>query len=219
MILIGVIVAALIGPGAVLSWRLQDGVRRDLRARDASVRLVAGPIDLTRGHVARLTVFARAAALDTMSMDEVHLDLRSVTLDPARALGGELVLRDVGSGTAMVVVGEESLRRYLADARGFRNAGVQMDNGTVTITGQLTVLNALVDVSLRAGLLVRDGRSLALDVQQLRVSGLEVPRDVGNALVISINPILTAPERPVPLRFTGVTVDDGVARIAAEVAR
>ena len=89
------------------------------------------------------------------------------------------MLRRVESGTAILVVGEESLRRYLAEGRGFRNAGVRMDDGVVTITGQITILNALVDVTLRAGLVVRDGRHLALDVQQLRVSGLEVPRDVG----------------------------------------
>ena len=206
------------GPGGVLSSRLQNDVRRDLRARDASVRVTAGPVAIAQGRLARLSLRARGAMLDGASIDEVTLDLRGVTIDPGRAFRGDLVLRRVESGTAALVVGEESLRRYLAEGRGFRNAGVRMDDGVVTITGQITILNALVDVTLRAGLVVRDGRHLSLDVQQLRVSGLEVPRDVGNALVIAINPILTAPQQPVPLRLTGVTVDRGAARLVGEVA-
>jgi len=217
VILIVVVVAALAGPGVVLSSRLQNDVRRDLRARDASVRVVAGPVAIARGRLARLTLRARGATLDGASVDEVTLDLRGVTIDPGRAFRGDLVLRRVERGTAVLVVGEESLRRYLAEGRGFRNAGVRMDDGVVTVTGQVTVLNALVDVTLRAGLVVRAGRHLALDVQQLRVSGLEVPRDVGNALAISINPILTAPREPVALRLTGVTVGGGTARIFGEV--
>ena len=206
------------GPAVILSSRLQNDVRRDLRARDASVRVTAGPVAIAQGRLARLSLRARGAMLDGASIDEVTLDLRGVTIDPGRAFRGDLVLRRVESGTAVLVVGEESLRRYLAEGRGFRNAGVRMDDGVVTITGQITILNALVDVTLRAGLVVRDGRYLSLDVQQLRVSGLEVPRDVGNALVIAINPILTAPQQPVPLRLTGVTVDGGAARLVGEVA-
>ena len=206
------------GPAVILSSRLQNDVRRDLRARDASVRVTAGPVAIAQGRLARLSLRARGAMLDGASIDEVTLDLRGVTIDPGRAFRGDLVLRRVESGTAVLVVGEESLRRYLAEGRGFRNAGVRMDDGVVTITGQITILNALVDVTLRAGLVVRDGRHLSLDVQQLRVSGLEVPRDVGNALVIAINPILTAPQQPVPLRLTGVTVDGGAARLVGEVA-
>ena len=212
------VVAALVGPGVVLSRRLQGDVRRDLRAREASVRVTAGPLAIARGHLVRLSLHARDATLDGGSVDEVTLDLRGVTIDPGRAFRGELVLRRVESGTAALVVGEESLRRFLAQGRGFRNPGVRMDDGVVTVTGQIPVLNALVDVTLRAGLVVRAGRHLVLDVQQLRVSGLEVPRDVGNALAVSINPILTAPQRPVPLRLTGVTVDGGAARIVGEVA-
>jgi len=207
-----------VGPAVILSSRLQNDVRRDLRARDASVRVTAGPVAIAQGRLARLSLRARGAMLDGASIDEVTLDLRGVTIDPGRAFRGDLVLRRVESGTAVLVVGEESLRRYLAEGRGFRNAGVRMDDGVVTITGQITILNALVDVTLRAGLVVRDGRHLSLDVQQLRVSGLEVPRDVGNALVIAINPILTAPQQPVPLRLTGVTVDGGAARLVGEVA-
>lgn len=218
--LVVVLVAAVLaGPAMVLSARLRDDVRRELRADDASVRVVGWPAGIARGRLAVLRLRARGAKLDGVAVDEVSLDLRGVQIDPGRAVRGDFVLRGVDRGTAALVVGEESLRRYLAEERGIRSAAVRMDDGLVTITGQVTVLNAVVDVTLRAGLVVRDGARLVLDVQQLRVGGLEVPREVGNALAASINPILTAPRKPVALRFTGVTVDGGSARLAGEVAK
>lgn len=212
------VIAAVAGPSVLLSPRLENDVRRSLRAQDASARVIAGPLGVLQGRLARLDLRARGAMLNGTSVDEIALQLRGVTIDPVRAFRGELVLRSVESGTVTVVVGEESLRRYLV-SRDVRNPAVRMDRGMLTVTGQVTVLSALVDVTLRAGLIVRDGTRVAFDIQELRVGGLEVPRDIGNALAASINPILIAPQQPVPLQFTGVTIERGAARITGEVAR
>lgn len=217
MVLVVASAAILAGPGLVLSARLGTEVRHDLRADTAAVRVVAGPLAVARGRIPRLRLSARNAALDGASVDEITLDLRGVAIDPARAFRGELALRSVESGTASLLLGEESVRRYLAEHGGVRNAGVRMDGGVVTVTGQVAVLGALVEVTMRAGLAVRDGTQVVLDVRQLRLGGLEVPPEVGNALVTSINPILTAPREPVPLRLVGVTVDEGTARLTGEV--
>lgn len=212
------VIAAVAGPSVLLSPRLENDVRRSLRAQDASARVIAGPLGVLQGRLARLDLRARGAMLNGTSVDEIALQLRGVTIDPVRAFRGELVLRSVESGTVTVVVGEESLRRYLV-SRDVRNPAVRMDRGMLTVTGQVTVLSALVDVTLRAGLIVRDGTRVAFDIQELRVGGLEVPRDIGNALAASINPILIAPQQPFPLQFTGVTIERGAARITGEVAR
>jgi hypothetical protein len=181
------------------------------------VRATSGPLAIVQGRLARLRVRARDAKVDGTTVDELTLDLRGVSVDPGRAFRGDLVLRDVDGGRAVLVIGETHLREYL-ESRGVQGAAVQLDDGTVGVTGRVTILNALVEVTLRAGLVIRDGRRLDLDVQELRVSGLDVPRDVGNALASSVNPILTAPQQPVRLRFTSVGVDGGTVRLAGEVA-
>jgi hypothetical protein len=216
-ILIFLIAAVLVGPGLILSSRLESDLQAALRARDVSVRATAGPLAIFQGRVARLRVRARDAKFDGTTVDEVALDLRGVRVDPGRAFRGDLVLRDVDGGRAMLVVGETRLREYL-ESRGVQGATVQLDDGVVRVAGRVTILNALVEVTLRAGFVIRGGTRLDLDVQELRVSGLEVPRDVGNVLASSVNPILTAPEQPVRLRFTGVAVDGGTVRLAGEVA-
>lgn len=209
--------AALVGPGLWLSSRLESDLQAALQAREVSVRATGGPLAIVQGRLARLRVRARDAKVDGTTVDALTLDLRGVSVDPGRAFRGDLVLRDVDGGRAVLVIGETHLREYL-ESRGVQGAAVQLDDGTVRVTGRVTILNALVEVTLRAGLVIRDGRRLDLDVQELRVSGLDVPRDVGNALASSVNPILTAPQQPVRLRFTGVGVAAGTARLAGEVA-
>lgn len=216
-ILVVVVAAALLGPGVLLSSRLERDLQASLRARDVSVRATAGPVAVFQGRLARLRVRAADAKFDGTAVDEVVLDLRGVRVDPGRAFQGQLVLRGVERGTAVLVIGEARLREYL-ESRGVQGAAVQLDDGVLRVTGRVTVLNALVDIALRAGLALRDGTRLDLDVQELRVSGLEVPRDVGNALASSVNPLLTAPQEPVRLRFTGVGIDAGTARLTGEVA-
>jgi hypothetical protein len=207
----------LVGPGLVLSSRLESNLQAALQARDASVRVTGGPLVIFQGRLARLRVRARDAKFDGTTVDEVTLDLRGVSVDPGRAFRGDLLLRGVDGGRAVLLVGEARFREYL-ESRGVQGAAVRLDDGAVRVTGRVTILNALVEVTLRAGLVIRDGVRLDLDVQELRVSGLEVPRDVGNALASSVNPILTAPQQPVRLRFTGVGVDGGTARLTGEVA-
>jgi LmeA-like phospholipid-binding len=221
LVVIGILIVAaaavLAGPGLLLSSRLEGDLQAALRAREVSVRAVAGPLGIIQGRVSRLRVHARDAKFDGTAVDEVTLDLRGVRVDPGRAFRGDLVLRGVESGRAVLLVREERLREYL-ESRGVQGATVRLDAGIVQVTGRVTVLNALVDVALRAGFVIRDGTRLDLDVQELRVSGLEVPRDVGNALASSVNPILSAPQEPVRLRLTGVAVEGGTARLVGEVA-
>ncbi|HEY6103952.1 MAG TPA: LmeA family phospholipid-binding protein, partial [bacterium] len=131
------VIAAVAGPSVLLSSRLESDVRRSFRAHDASARVIAGPLGVLQGRLARLDLRARGAMLDGTSVDEIALQLRSVTIDPVRALRGELVLRSVENGAVTVVVGEESLRRYLV-SRDLRNPAVRMDRGMLTVTGQVT---------------------------------------------------------------------------------
>jgi hypothetical protein len=214
--LIVVLAAALAGPGLLLSSRLADDLQAALGARVVSVRAAAGPIAIFQGRLSRLRIHAIDAKFDGTTVDAVTLDLRGVRIDPGRAFRGTLVLHGVDGGTAVLMVGEARLREHL-ESRGVQGAAVQLDDGVVRATGRVTLLGALVEVALRAGFVIRDGTRLDLDVQELRVGGLEVPRDVANVLAASVNPILTAPREPVRVRLTGIGVDRGIARLTGEV--
>lgn len=215
-ILILVIGALFVAPSLVLSSLLEGDLRGALRAREASVRVTASPLAAVQGRLSRLHVRARGADFGGTIVDEVVLDLYGLTVDPGRALRGDLVLRGLEGGTAELVVGEENLRRYL-ESRAVEGATVRMAGGVLEVTGRVAVLSALVDVTLHGGLVLRDGLRVDLEIRDLRVSGVLVPRELGTVLAVSVNPLLTAPQEPVPLRFTGVTVDGGTVHLTAEV--
>jgi|GEM_PF-4353575 len=209
-----VVAIVLVTPAALLSWYLSNGLQRDMQARRAVVRLYAGPIGIARGRVRRLQFDVRGAAFNGSTVREIRGDLHGVRLSLPAAVGGHLSIRGLSAGRAEVVVDETDLQRALANARDIRGARVRLDDGTVTISGDVLVLNSSFPVEVTARLGLGRERELVLRVETLNISGLAIPPGLANALMTDVNPILRAPEEPVPLRFTGVEVDDGRAVIS-----
>lgn len=210
------VVLVLIAPAAILSWYLSTGLQRDLRAEEATVRVLAGPIGIATGRVGRLAFRVRGAAIDGVTVREFSAELHGVRLDRAQGLRGRLEVAEVAGGRAAVVVDEGDVQRYLAQAKDLRDARVHLDNGAVAVTGTVAVLNATVNVEINARLAIQDGTALVLHVETLKISGTPIPADVATILMSGVNPLLRAPREPVALRFTGVTVDGGRAVIVGE---
>lgn len=207
---------ALLAPAAILSWHLGNGLRRDLRAQAASVRVFAGPVGIATGRIWRLQFRASRLRVEDATVRQLRGTLRDVTIDVRAALAGRLRILGMAGGTMAVVVDEGDLQRYLAGARDIRNARVRLDDGRVTITGAVLVLNASFPIEVTARLAI-DGEALVLRVERLQISGVPIPQDLGNVLMGAVNPLLHAPQEPVPMRFSGVRVDDGRAVISGVV--
>lgn len=214
-----VVAIVIVAPAVVVSWQLSNGVQRDLQTDDASVRVIAGPIGIVTGRINRLRLRAEDARVEGVIVSEIRVTLRDVILDTRRALGGRLVIRRTGAGTASIVVDEAAMQRYLAEQREVRNARVHLDDGIATITGTVNVLNSSLEVGLRARLEVARGRDIVLRVEHIGIGGVALPPDLGNALATAVNPLVTAPQQPIPIRFTSVAVDNGRAVITGEPAR
>jgi len=210
----------LIAPAAALSWQLSHGLQRDLMARAASVRILAGPIGIATGHVARVQVRVRGSAVEGIIIRELAVTLQGVVLDPRQALRGTLVLRRTAGGSAALEVGEADLQRYLAEVKDVRGARVSLDDGVATIDGTVSVLDSSLPVALTARLAIApDRRAILLRVAALGVAGVPLPPQVGDALAIAVNPIVVAPQDPIPLRFTAVRVERGRVVITGEPVR
>lgn len=212
------VILVVIAPAAILSWHLSNGLRRDTRAQGAAVRVFAGPVGIFTGRVWRLQFTVRRASFEGATAREMRGTLRNVTLDLTQAAGGHLAVRDIGGGRIVVIVDEADVQRYLADARDVRGARVRLDDELVTITGTVNVLNSSFPIQVTSKLAIDQG-ALVLRVETLSISGVTIPSDLGNVLMTAVNPLLVAPREPVPVRFTGVRVDDGRAVITGEPLR
>lgn len=211
------VVLVLVAPAAIVSALLAAGLQRDFAAQDATVRIPAGPLAFVTGRVGRLQLRVRGAVIDRLSVREFRADLRGVRLEMAQAWRGRLQIREVGSGEMTAIVDAEALQRHLAAAKGVQEARVALDDGGVTITGRVAALDATFGVDVRARLAIEDGSALVLQVEHLAVSGVALPAEIAALLTSEVNPLLRAPREPVPVRFSSVTVRDGVAVIAGEV--
>lgn len=209
------VVLILVAPAAMLSWHLSNGLRRDTRAEGAAVRLYAGPVGVVSGRIWRLQFTVRGAAFDEATARELRGTLRGVTLDVSRALEGRLDIQSIEGGRIVIVVDETDVQRFLTESRAVRGARVRLDDGLVTITGTVDALNSSFPIQVSARLAI-EGDALVMRVAELNISGVAIPSNLGDVLMTAVNPLLVAPSEPVPMRFTGVRVEDGRAVITGE---
>lgn len=218
--LVLVVLAAIVVPVAaipsVLGWRLQSALRHDLAAQDVRV-ILQGELGAVTGRFTRMMLEVRGTRLNRLPVQELRAEFTDIEIDSQRVLRrGELAIRRIGSGRATLVVSEEGLQHYVAETTGSPGVRVRLADGMVMVGGKITVLEVPVDVTMGGRLMIQDGRRVVLHLETLAVSGLVLPPDVANAMMASINPLLTVDELPIPVRLREVQVDDGRLTVIAE---
>lgn len=214
-----VVVVAVAASMAVpfLAWRLETSLIRSLRAESVDVRLVGGPVALVRGRFPRAGLLVRRAPAGDLTVDELDARLDGLRLALTQAvLLGRFIVRDLDSGRIVMRVRDDDFRASLEHRRYVEGARVRFDNGSATIAGTVTVAGARVQMELDGDVIIRDGRELVLRVRALRAAEMHLPAGVANLLVAPLNPLLAADRLPIRLRFTDVTLDDGVMTITAD---
>lgn len=204
------IVAALVIP-AILSWRLESALAESLGGR-VRVRVVGVPWRLLAGSFDRLEVEARGAVINRLPVDRLTLRLSDARVDlPLLFRENRLMLRSASGGEGTVTLTRENVEQYLAAAKSVQSATVSLEQGLVTIEGNVRVGELDLRARLVGRLVIASPRTVDLHVQELTVSGVEIPREVGDLLVASINPLINLEGLPVPARVSSVAIEGGEA--------
>ncbi|MDQ7829801.1 MAG: DUF2993 domain-containing protein [Armatimonadota bacterium] len=218
-----VVLALLLGAGlpSLVAWRLEAALARSLQGRPQVV-VRTTPGGAVTGRLRQVRADVRSAVVNRIPVDRLRIDLRGVEVDASRLyLRRQFVLRAVASGEGEVVLTQADLQRLLRETKGVSAAAVTLDDGMVTVEGDVRLEGFARELPLHVrleGRLVATGpTTVGLHVRTLTLSGLVVPGEFGNALVGAINPLLDLRDLPVPARITDVRVDDGAARIAVAV--
>jgi len=72
---------------------------------------------------------------------------------------------------------------------------------------------------MRGAFVIRDGRQIAFLVRTISLADVRLPPEVGQSLSAAMNPLVTADDFPLPLRFVSVKADDGELVLRADAAR
>lgn len=215
----GVVAVAFVVP-AVLSSRLEAALRDDLGGGRVNVRVQGAPWRLLAGSFTVLEVEARGAVINQLPVERLFLRLREARVDLGRLFReNTLVLASVGGGEGEVTLTRENLERYLSGSKGMQRAVVGMEGGVITIEGDVRVGDLDLRARLVGRLVIASPRTLDLHVQELTVSGVEIPREVGALLVASFNPLVNLEGLPLPARIASVAVESGQATIMVRVDR
>lgn len=216
LVIASVVIVPAVAIPAMLTWRVQAALHRDLAAEAATVRLLGGPTAVLTGHFRRMQVRIVRAHIDALVVQEFVGEFAPVQIDSRMAWrDGRLVVQHLGPGEAVLRVHERDLAGYL-EAKGIRGARVQLSGGRLNLEGRIVVLNTPVHVTVQGRLFLRGGRDVVLAVDTLAISGLVIPTEVGTALLASVNPLLTVEHLPVPVRLRDLSADNGILTLIAE---
>jgi 4-amino-4-deoxy-L-arabinose transferase-like glycosyltransferase len=217
--------AVAAAPGAVA--RAIDGAIRQalpMVARDVDGFDVALDWDdrVLRGHVRRIVISARAAAVGELTrrhaavlrVRDMRLTVEDALVNPWSAVEKTRVdWLDAGRiRLDRATIEAEDLRAFLGGVRRGRGVSVALEDGRVhfTLGGRGPRLSAHVEI------VSVDDRPFALSVDRVAYAGIPVPSFLVNWVVRNYDPTPRIAARlPVPVRIGEVAVDSGAIRIGA----
>lgn len=225
LIVAAVLIGVSIGAAAAaipfyVQSRLAAALRADLRAGRVDVTVRAAPQDALAGRFEQLDFTVENFLAGHLPVQHLQARLTDVELDRRRLdEHGDLVLRRLGEGTVTATVTEAGLQDYLTTTGTLRDARVQLAGGQATVRGTIRVLTVDVRAVMRGEFVISDGRRVAFRLRMLSIADITLPADVGQSLSAAMDPLLTADDFPLPVRFTGLTADRGELVLRADVSR
>lgn len=216
---VGIGIAAAAIPFYVQT-RLASALRADLPAQRVDVTIRAGLRAALAGRFDRFILTVTEFRAGRLPVQELHVDLTGVEIDKGRLeTNGELVLRHLDAGTAEATVTEAGLQEFIVSGGTLRDVRVRLADGQATVRGTIRVLTLDVPAMMRGNFFLPDDRRVAFRVREISIGNLPLAPEVGQSLSAAMNPLVTADDFPVPLRFTAVSAGGGELVLHAEVVR
>jgi len=217
VVAVAAVVAAL-GVPAVLASRVEAVLRDDLGGGRVSVRVRGAPWRLLAGRLTVLEIEARGGEVNQLRAERIFLRLGDVRV-PLGPLfrEGTLNVRSASGGEGQITLTRENVEQYLSRSKGVARPTVAMEQGLLTIEGDVRVGELDLRARIVGRLVIASPRTVDLHVQELTVSGVEIPREVGALLVASFNPLINLEGLPVPARVSSVATEGGQVTIMVRV--
>lgn len=212
-----VVIATVVIPG-VIAGRLEGALRSALPGGRISVRVQGPPWRQLAGSFTVLQIEALGAEVNQLRVERLFLRLGDtrVPLGPLFR-GGTLSVRSAAGGEGQITLTRENVQQYLSRSKGVQSPTVTMEGGVITIEGDVRVGELDLRARIVGRLVIASPRTVDLHVQELTVSGVEIPREVGALLVASFNPLINLESLPVPARVSSVAVESGQVTLVIRV--
>ena len=164
------------------------------------IRLDVVP-DLYEGGYARVSVYARQAALGGMRVDEMWLRLVGVSFDPDELRQGTLKILQIRDSGLYGKLNLANVEAFLRAQGTIQDVRLARDGDSVVATGTLAVNGAPAQVWLKGLFQVYGDPEIYFHIQALAVNGFPVPYVVVDRLERQLNPVVDFRSWPVPFRI------------------
>lgn len=215
---VAVAVLAMVAIPGVIAARLEGALRPTLPGGRISVRVQGPPWRLLAGSFTVLQIEALGAEINQLRVQRLFLRLGDtrVPLGPLFR-GGTVSVRSAAGGEGQITLTRENVQQYLSRSKGVQRPSVTMEEGVIIIEGDVRVGELDLRARIVGRLVIASPHTVDLHVQELTVSGVEIPREVGALLVASFNPLINLEGLPVPARVSSVAVEGGQVTMMVRV--
>lgn len=187
------------------------------------VRLASRPaVKMLLGRFDEVGVTSTNVQTSTLVLESLAVTLHAASVDLKVLLSeGELEVSRSGRSRVTITITERNLEEYLAaNVPDFREPRVLITSDVAAFSGYVTVLDRDFVFTLSGRFVLRDESTVGFGIDGFTVDDVSVPADfLGTWLEVLNEPDLSLDlsRFPLPLRGTGVTLEDGRIVIEAEV--
>jgi hypothetical protein len=157
--------------------------------------------DVYEGGYARISMYARGAALGGMRIDELWIRLVGASFDPAELRRGTLKVLQLRESGVFGRLDLQNIETYLQQQGTIKDVRLSRDGDLLVATGTLTLSGAPAQVRLKGSFQVYGEPEIRFHIQALAVNGLPVPYALMERFEQQLNPIVDFRSWPVQFKI------------------
>ena len=157
--------------------------------------------DVYEGGYARISMYARGAAVGGMRIEEMWIRFVGVSFDPAELRRGTLKVLQVRDSAVFGRLNLQNIEAYLKQQGTIKDVRLSRDEDLVVATGTLTLNGVPAQVRLKGLFQVYGEPEIRFHIQALAVNGLPVPNALMERFEQQMNPVVDFRSWPVPFKI------------------
>lgn len=198
LILVALLAAGVIAAPAEPEADLKRAFAAFIKAKELRFDVVP---DIYPGGYARISVYARAADLGGLLVDEAWFRLTGASLDPEALRRGELRVLEMRDSAMHVRASLRSLEAYFQQGDGVKEVRLWSDGDYLFGQGVVPLVGIPARVSFKGSFAVGGTKEVYFHISDLRLNGLPVLSPLVRRFEQDINPVFSQSLWPITFKI------------------
>ncbi|MCE5197934.1 MAG: DUF2993 domain-containing protein [Armatimonadota bacterium] len=170
--------------------KIAEGLKNRIGpAKSYKVDISSSPLKLLKGKMDALNIVGQDVQLKSgIQIAKLNVSIKDLRFDPDTQQ-----IKSASSCTYSAKINEAELNKYLTKTyNDIPNLQVALNDGYATVTGKPTITGLGVNIKADAGLSVRNGSKVVLELRSISAAGVPAPGFAREYIESKVNPVFDA---------------------------